>query len=139
MCRGMPLDNATGSPQTVPLTGTGLVAATPTPSVLVFNPVAVGVSAGSAQTLTASFTVSGYTGTSFTPTATLHYGLSYSAGAVNCTGGSSPETCTVAVTFQPQYPGARKDALLLMNGTSVLSTRSEEHTSELQSLRHLVC
>ncbi len=115
-------DNATGSPQTVPLTGTGLVAATPTPSTLVFNPVSVGVSAGSAQTLTASFQVAGYTGSSFTPTAALHYGLSYSAGAVNCTGGSSPETCTVAVTFMPQYPGGRREALFLMNGTTRLAT-----------------
>lgn len=115
-------DNATGSPQTVPLTGTGLVAATPTPSVLVFNPVAVGVSAGSAQMLTASFLVSGYTGSSFTPTAVLHYGLSYTAGAVSCTGGNSPETCTVAVTFQPQYPGGRRDALFLMSGSARLSS-----------------
>jgi sugar lactone lactonase YvrE len=115
-------DNAAGSPQTVPLTGTGSVAATPTPSVLVFNPVAVGVSAGSAQTLTASFLVSGYIGSSFTPTAALHYGLSYSAGAVSCTGGSSPETCTVAVKFQPQYPGGRREALFLMNGTTRIAT-----------------
>ena len=82
--------------------------ATPAATTMVFNPASVGVSAGSAQTLTASFLVSGYSGT-FTPTAKLHYGLSYTAAAVNCTGGSSPETCTVAITFQPQYPGGRRE------------------------------
>jgi hypothetical protein len=95
--------------------------ATPAAPTMVFNPANVGVSLASAQSLTATFQVSGYSG-SFTPTAKLHYGLSYTAGAVNCTGGSSPETCTVAVTFQPQYPGGRRDALFLMNGPTRLAT-----------------
>ncbi len=94
--------------------------ATPATTVLGFAPAAVGVSAGSAQTLTASFTVSGYVG-SFTPTATVHYGLSYTIGAVSCTSGST-ETCTVPVTFLPRYPGARRDAIFLMNGSTRLAT-----------------
>ena len=65
--------------------------------------------------------MSGYSG-SFTPTASLRYGLNYSAGAVNCTGAGSSETCTVGVTFVPTLPGERKDALFLMNGSAVLAT-----------------
>src|SRR5580658_6437645 len=57
--------------------------ATSAANVMMFNPAPVGVSAGSAQTLTATFSVSGYSG-SFTPTAALHYGLSYTLGAVSC-------------------------------------------------------
>jgi hypothetical protein len=95
--------------------------ATPAQPALSFTPAAVGVAAGSAQTLTASFTVTGYTG-AFTPTASLRYGLHYSAGAVQCTGGASPETCTVAVTFTPGLPGGRRDAVRLMSGSTVIGT-----------------
>ncbi len=95
--------------------------ATATSPAITFNPAAIGISAGSAQTLTASFSVSNYT-SSFTPTATLHYGHDYTLGAVNCTGGSSPETCTVPVTFLPTLPGARKDAVQLMDGSTILGT-----------------
>src|ERR1700733_3641875 len=58
----------------------------------IFNPAAVGISHSSAQTITAKFNVTGYAG-NFTPTAKLRYGLSYSLGAVNCTGGPAPESC----------------------------------------------
>jgi hypothetical protein len=51
------------------------------------NSAEVGVSATAAQQLTASFSVSGYSG-SFTPTATLHYGHDFTIGAV--TSSSSP-------------------------------------------------
>jgi len=95
--------------------------ATPSQTSIVFNAAAVGVAASSAQTLQASFTVSGYTG-SFTPTATLHYGLSYTLGAVSCNGAGSTETCTVNITFEPTLPGGRRDALFLMNGTTRLAT-----------------
>jgi hypothetical protein len=96
------------------------VTATPTPSVITFNPAAVGISVASAQSVKASFSVSGYAG-SFIPTATLHYGHDYTLGTVTCSG-SGPETCTVSVTFQPTLPGARKDALFLMDGTTILTT-----------------
>jgi len=95
--------------------------ATPSATFLSFTSAPIGVSGGSAQTLTASFAVSGYTG-SFTPTATLHYGHDYSLGAVNCIPSGASETCTVAVTFQPTLPGARKDAIFLMNGSTRLAT-----------------
>jgi sugar lactone lactonase YvrE len=91
------------------------------PTVLVFNPAQVGIAADSAQQLTASFRVSGYEGI-FTPTASLNYGHDYSAGTVGCTPGDGFETCTVPITFQPTLPGARKDALLLMNGSAILAT-----------------
>jgi len=94
--------------------------AIPAATFLSFNAAQIGVSAGSAQTLTASFTVSGYAG-SFTPTATLHYGHDYTLGAVSCSGGG-PETCTVSVTFQPTLPGTLKDAIFLMNGSARLAT-----------------
>ncbi len=95
--------------------------ATATAPVLTFNPAAIGISAGSAQTLTASFTVTNYTG-SFTPTAMAHYGHDYTLGAVNCTGGNGTETCTVPVSFIPTLPGARKDAVQLMAGSTILAT-----------------
>jgi hypothetical protein len=97
------------------------VEGTPAQSVIAFNPAAVGIKAGSAQKITAEFAVSGYTG-SFTPTATLHYGLDYTVGAVKCTPSGSAETCTMPVRFVPKHPGGRKDALFLMDGTSILAT-----------------
>jgi hypothetical protein len=97
--------------------------ATVTSGPLQFNPAAVGIASGLAQQLTATFNVTGADG-SFAPTAQMQYGLSYSAGPVTCTSGTVTQslTCSVAVTFQPQYPGGRADAVLLMNGTSVLAT-----------------
>jgi hypothetical protein len=101
-----------------PLTVTASPAA---PAILSFNPSAIGVATGSAQTLTASFSVSGYSG-SFTPTAILHYGHDYTIGAVNCIPSGASETCNVPVTFQPVLPGARKDAIFLMDGSARLAT-----------------
>jgi hypothetical protein len=94
--------------------------AIPAATLLSFNAAQIGVSAGSAQTLTASFTISGYAG-SLTPAATLHYGHDFTLGAVSCSGGGL-ETCTVPVTFQPLLPGNRPDAIFLMDGTSRLAT-----------------
>jgi len=97
------------------------IVAIPTPPVISFNPAAVGIAAASAQKLTASFEVSGYSG-SFTPTATLHYGHDYTLGTVSCVVSGSSETCTVPISFIPTLPGARKDALLLMDGATTLAT-----------------
>jgi len=95
--------------------------ATPAVPVLAFNPAQVGISTGSAETLTATFTVSGYTG-SFTPTATLHYGKDYSMGSVDCTVTGATESCAIPITFQPTLPGGRKDAVFLMNGSTRMAT-----------------
>jgi trimeric autotransporter adhesin len=74
------------------------------------------------QTLTASFSVSGYTG-SFTPTATMHYGHDYKVGAATCsTTGASSETCNFAITFTPTLPGIRKDAIFVYNGSTRLAS-----------------
>jgi hypothetical protein len=108
------------TPATYAQTVEQLPTATATTTVVTFNPAAIGMSAASAQTLTASFTISNFKG-SFTPTATLHYGRDYTLGAINCTGGG-PETCTVAVSFLPTLPGARKDAVQLMAGSTILAT-----------------
>jgi len=97
------------------------IVAIPSQPVITFHPAAVGISVSSAQKLTASFAVSGYTG-SFTPTAALHYGHDYTLGAVHCTVSGSSETCKVTITFIPTLPGARKDALLLLDGTTTLAT-----------------
>lgn len=98
------------------------ITATPPAPAISFNEAAVGIAAASAQTHTASFAVSGYTG-SFTPTASLHYGLSYTAGTVSCSDtGQGTETCTIPITFLPAYPGGRRDALFLMDGATRLAT-----------------
>ena len=78
-----------------------------TGNAMMFNSAEVGVSGGSAQTLTATFSVSGYVG-SFTPTAALHYGHDYTLGTVGCAPNGASESCTVPVTFQPRLPGSAK-------------------------------
>ena len=102
------------------------VIAVPNPTVINFDPAEVGVTTAAAQTLTAMFEVQGFTTDNYTPTAALHYGLSYNLGttAISCTfvAAPGPEDCTVNVTFQPVYPGTRPDALLLMDGTNIIST-----------------
>jgi len=60
-----------------------VIVATPNAPVILFHAAAVGISETSAQKLTASFAVSGYTGT-FTPTAGFHYGHDYTRGPVTC-------------------------------------------------------
>jgi hypothetical protein len=98
-----------------------LVTAVPTPAVISFHAAAVGVAAASAQKLTASFEVSGYSG-SFKPTAAMHYGHDYTLGAVKCVPSGSSETCKVTISFIPTLAGARKDALLLLDGSTTLAT-----------------
>src|SRR5208282_3859696 len=71
--------------------------------------------------LTATFAISGYSG-SFTPTIVAHYGKDYSVGAVSCTTTGTGENCSVNVTFLPTLPGGRKDALFVMNGTTLLTS-----------------
>ena len=79
------------------------------------------LSAASPTIVMAQFTVTGYTG-SFIPTAGFQYGKSFAAGTVSCTSlTSGGETCTVPVTFGPQFPGARRDTLYLMNGAAQLA------------------
>jgi hypothetical protein len=92
--------------------------ATPAQPYLSFSPAAVGIYSTTTQQLTASFSVTG----TDVPTATIHYGYDYTAGAVTCTPSAGGQSCTVPVTFAPTLPGARKDALFLMDSTTLLAT-----------------
>ncbi|MGD0646461.1 MAG: choice-of-anchor D domain-containing protein [Acidobacteriaceae bacterium] len=94
---------------------------TPASPSLTFTSALVGISAGTAESLTETFTLTGFSSV-ITPTATMHYGLSYTAGAVSCTGSLGSQSCSVSVKFTPTYPGGRRDALFLMNGTTRLAT-----------------
>lgn len=96
------------------------VVAIPAQGALNFAAAAVGIASTSAQKLTASFNVSGYSG-SFTPTAALHYGHDYSIDTIKCTVSGNGETCKVTISFIPTLPGARKDALLLKDGATTLA------------------
>ena len=94
---------------------------TPASPSLTFTSAQVGISAGTAESLTETFTLTGFSSL-IAPTATMHYGLSYTAGAVSCTGSVGSQSCSVSVKFTPTYPGGRRDALFLMNGTTRLAT-----------------
>jgi trimeric autotransporter adhesin len=94
---------------------------TPASTNLTFTSAQVGISAGTAESLTETFAITGFSSV-ITPTATMHYGLSYTAGAVSCTGSLGSQSCSVSVKFTPTYPGGRRDALFLMNGTTRLAT-----------------
>jgi hypothetical protein len=100
-------DNATGSPQQVPLSGTGTTAKF-TPASLSFGDVAIGVAVAKTITLTniattaLSITAIAITGTNaadFTQTHTC--GASLAAGA----------KCTFSITFTPSVVGTRSAAL----------------------------
>jgi hypothetical protein len=94
---------------------------TPSSASLTFTSAQVGISSGTAESLTETFTITGFSSL-ITPTATMHYGLSYTGGAVSCTGSLGSQSCSVPVKFTPTYPGGRRDALFLMNGTTRLAT-----------------
>ena len=96
------------------------VTAVPSPTNVGFAAATVGKI--SSQALTVSFKVSGYSG-SFTPTAAMHYGHDYTVGAAECTTvTSTSETCTFKIIFRPTLPGLRKDALIVSDGSTTLST-----------------
>ncbi len=94
---------------------------TPSSTSLTFTSAQVGIAAGSAESLTVTFTLTDFSSL-IAPTATMHYGLSYKAGALTCTGSVGSQSCSVPVSFVPTYPGGRRDALFLSNGTTRLAT-----------------
>src|ERR1035441_2501699 len=61
----------------------------------------------------------------------LDHSASYSLG------GLIPEIARLTIDPKGLSPGTYKDGIVLTSNAA--SYRSEEHTSELQSLRHLVC
>jgi hypothetical protein len=102
----------------VPASAQTASASSPT---LVFTAARVGIPSGSAEVLTETFQLTGYPSL-LSPTAALHYGLAYTTSTPTCTGITGNQTCTVTVTFMPNYPGGRRDALFLMSGTTRLAT-----------------
>jgi len=86
-----------------------------TPQSQILGQAAVGASANPA---TISYTVSGYSGASYTPNFRLTYGTDVQVGSVTCSGGASPETCSAAVTLQPKFPGVRADGLQVLDPAS---------------------
>jgi len=76
--------------------------------------------------------VTNSTSASYVPTVSLQYGISFSAGPVSCTQTIVPvnnplvptpyvQTCTVTITFTPQYPGGHHDALFISGVTMFAS------------------
>ena len=110
-------DNGTGSPQTVPLTGTGVAAGTGTltinPASLSFGSVNLGSSSPS-QSVTLSNT----------GTASLRFFVSLVGADTgdfpttdNCKQSlAAGATCTIAVTFKPEAAGARTASLNFVGG-----------------------
>ena len=70
-----------------------------------------------------SYTISGYADTSYTPTFKMVFGVDSAISAPICTGGASPQTCTVQVMLKPTVPGAIKDAVQVLDptGTTLLA------------------
>jgi hypothetical protein len=100
----------------------GAQIAVPTAPVVSFiTPIQVTKPPSPTGPLTATFSVSGYPGTSYTPTPILHYGINFSLDPttpISCglpvpVGGG--ETCTVKVYFNPTLPGGLKDAVMLQD------------------------
>ena len=105
-------DNASNSPQTVSLTGTGVLPATLTPASLAFGNQVVGISSASkAATLknnqTSALTISSIT-TSGDYGQTNACGTSLAAGA----------SCTINVTFTPTATGSRPGTLTVTDSAS---------------------
>jgi sugar lactone lactonase YvrE len=84
------------------------------------------VLAGNAQNLgTVAIGSSGaatlwYSFPSGTPSFALHYGTEFTAGTPSCSG--PPVLCSVSVTFHPQHPGLRIDAVVATDRGSVQTT-----------------
>ena len=85
-----------------------------------YNPLDFGrvaVKGASSQVLNFSFT-----GLSQAPVFALHYGIDFTAAAPACN--SNGSSCTVSITFSPQYPGVRQDAIVVKNNSgAVLATQ----------------
>ena len=78
-----------------------------------FGQVAVAGTSPAGVTLTYSFNAS------IAPNFSLAYGTEFKASAAQCNG-SGTISCTISLTFQPQQPGLRQDAVLVTTGSSQL-------------------
>ena len=112
-------DNATGSPQTVVLTGTGVAPAPAvsfSPTSLTFaaqalNTTSTAKSVTLTNTGTASLTISGY---SFTGTNGTDFSQTHTCGTTLAAGAS----CTISVSFKPTAAGTRTASLAVADNAS---------------------
>jgi hypothetical protein len=98
--------------------------ATATPAIS-FHPTDVGVTSEMAETIDAHFELQRDPEAmprADLPGIALHYGLSFSLGAMTCNGSGNILHCSVRVTFRPAFPGGRKDALFISEGRKRLAT-----------------
>ena len=119
-------DGATGSPQTVALTGTavGVPAATVSPTTVAFGNQAVGVASaasnvtvtnsGTGSLVVASFKISGTNAADF------------SAASSACPGTLAPgAACTIAVTFKPAGSGSRTGTLTITDNAGNVANSTQ--------------
>jgi hypothetical protein len=79
----------------------------------------VQLNGGTPGTATLTFTL---TNSPTAPVFRLQYQVDYTLGQASCSGGTTTTTCTVPVTFSPQYPGLRQDAVEVLRGGTLLAT-----------------
>jgi uncharacterized repeat protein (TIGR03803 family) len=109
-------DNAAGSPQSVPLKGTGILPVTLTPATLAFGNVAVGTTSTSKSVVvknTSSTTLT-ITSISLTGPDPGSYNLTNPCGSSL----ASEKSCTLAVTFSPASSGALDASITLDDSAS---------------------
>jgi hypothetical protein len=99
-------DGATPSPQVLKLTGTGLIPLTFSPTSLTLPSVAVGSTSSATVTVTNKQT----TAISLNPTASSYYSVT---GGTCGSSLAASGTCTIIVTFTPEYKGSIKGALAI--------------------------
>ena len=118
------VDNATNSPQSVGLTGTGaLVADSVAPTTLTFGNVTVGATS-TAQTVTVTNTASLNSGLTLVPGTAVATG-DFTVSANGCNQNLAPQgTCTVGVTFTPTQGGRATGLWPLLLATVPLYPRS---------------
>jgi Abnormal spindle-like microcephaly-assoc'd, ASPM-SPD-2-Hydin len=106
-------DNAANSPQTVPLSGTGVYPATLTPASAVYAKQNIGTtSAAKTFTLTNNQPVD-LTGIAISTTG--HFAVS----ATTCEASLNPKTkCTISVTFSPTETGTQTGQLIVQDSAS---------------------
>jgi hypothetical protein len=99
-------DNASGSPQTVALSGTGVAQATLTPASLTFPKTTVGTASTAKNVILKNNLPTTLTGISFSTTGPFAVSTSTCSTTLN-----SKESCTIGVTFSPTETGKASGTL----------------------------